>query len=264
VGPLKKLFEVREQSDPSASKPFLEHLEDLRWMFIKMLTALGIAMAGAFAFRAQIARIIQNPLALVEPKLVEQLQSLHVADSFTISMKLAFYAGLVISFPLLLYFLLEFILPGLTKTERKYLFPSIGVGAGLFLAGALFCYFIVLPSALRFFYADALSLGWRPQWTVTAYFSFVTQLVISFGLCFEVPVVVIFLVKIGLLNHELLRRTRSYAVVIILTLAALITPTQDIFTLLCMGGPMLILYEACIWIAKWMEARDAAAVAGRS
>ncbi len=231
-------------------------------MLIKMLVTLGVTTVAAFAFRAQIARIIQNPLALVDPRLLEQLQSLHVADSLTISLKLAFYAGLVVSFPVLLYFLLEFMLPGLTKTERKYLLPSIGLGAGLFLAGALFCYFVVLPPALRFFHADALALNWRPQWTVTAYFSFVTQLVLSFGLCFEVPVVVIFLVKIGLLNHDLLRRTRAYAVVIILTLAALITPTQDIFTLLCMGGPMLILYEACIWIAKWMEARDSDAIAG--
>jgi sec-independent protein translocase protein TatC len=116
----------------------------------------------------------------------------------------------------------------------------------------------VLPPTLAFFFKDAISMNWHPKWTVTEYFSFVTQFLVSFGVCFEVPVVVIFLVKIGLLNHQILSSTRAYAVVIIMVLAALITPTQDLFTLLCMAGPMLVLYEACIWIAKWMEKKAAA------
>ncbi len=259
MGPLKKLFKVREESDPSVSKPFLEHLEDLRWMLLKMLATLGLAMVASFFFSKQLVDIIQRPLEIVDPETIKSLRVLGVADPLTITLKLAFYAGIVLSLPFLLWYLLEFVLPGLTTTERRYLIPSIAVGAGLFISGVLFCYFIVLPPTLSFFFRNALQYDWAPEWTVTGYFSFVTQFLISFGLCFEVPVVVIFLVKIGLLNHQILKTTRAYAVVIILVLAALITPTQDVFTLLCMGGPMLILYEACIWIARWMESREKAA-----
>ncbi len=225
-------------------------------MLAKMSIALAVAMVGSFVFRVQLVEIVQAPLRKVDPELVESLQVLGVADSMMISLRLAFFAGIIISFPFLLYFLLEFVLPGLTRRERKYLFPSIWVGGGLFLSGVLFCYFLVLPAALTFFFNDARSLDWRPAWTVTGYFSFVTQFLLSFGMCFEVPVVVMFLVRIGILNHAILQRTRAYAVVVILFLAAVITPTQDVFTLLALGAPMIVLYEACIWISLWLERRE--------
>lgn len=248
---LKKLFQIREEGD--AEKPFLEHLEDLRWTLIKCAIVLAASMIGAFFFRIPLTRIIQRPLELAAPQAAAAIQSLAPADSITISFQLAFYAGIVIAFPFILYFIIEFILPALNQKERRLLLPGIAIATGLFLAGVFFSYYIVLPMTLAFFYSDAQSLGWTPSWTVKDYFSFVTQFAIAFGLCFELPVVVMALVKLGLLTAKTLRSSRSYAVVAICFLAAVITPTTDILTLVLMSGPMLALYEGCIWLAVFLE-----------
>jgi sec-independent protein translocase protein TatC len=248
---LRRFLQFRDERD--IPKPFLEHIEDLRAMVVKMAAVLGICMLAAFALRTQLAAFVQAPLIAVDPTRADNLQSLGVADSMTISLKLAFYAGLVISFPVLLYFLAEFVLPALTARERRVVLVAAAVGFGLFLCGAAFSFFMVLPATLDFFFEDAQAMQWRPTWTVGEYYSFTTQFVLGFGLAFELPVVVLALVKVGLLGHEQMKATRPYAMVAIFVLAAVITPTTDLFTLLLMGGPMLVLYEACIWIARWMD-----------
>ena len=236
-------------------KPFLDHLEDLRWMLFKMLITLAVTMTGAFAFRRPLMQFLQQPLDAVlgpDGHSGVSLMITGVADSVTISFTLAFYAGVVIGFPVLLYFLAGFVLPALTPRERRYLWPAVGVSFGLFLVGVGACYRWILPLTLKFFFADGLSLGLRPNWTLSEYVSFVTNFTLAFGLSFELPVVVIVLVKFGLLTHAFLRRTRSYAVVLILVLAMLLAP-PDLLTMLTMAAPMLLLYEATIWVAWLME-----------
>jgi len=247
---LRRFLEFRDGRD--TPKPFLDHLEDLRMMIVRMAIALGVAMTLGFVFRSEIASFVQAPLLAVDPSRADNLQSLGVADSMTISFKLAFYAGLILSFPVLLYFLAAFILPALTGRERKVVLAASAVGFGLFLTGAAFAFFAVLPATLEFFFEDAKAMQWRPTWTVGEYYSFTTQFILAFGLAFELPVVVLALVKVGLLRYEQMKVTRPYAIVIIFLLAAVITPTTDVITLLLMGAPMVLLYEACIWIARWM------------
>lgn len=251
----KDFFRFREFNDEP--KPFLDHLEDLRSVLIKMGATLGAAMVLCFFFRGLLASIIQWPLVNVAPEKAANLQSLGVADSMMISLQVAFYAGLVVAFPFLLFFLAQFIVPALNDVERKMIIPAALVGFGLFLGGVLFGYFVVLPQALEFFFKDAEHMGWDPSWTVRDYYSFTTQFIIAFGLSFELPVVIIVLVKLGFVTVETLRQSRAFALVMILLFAAIITPTQDIFTLLLMGGPMYILFEACILIAGIMERREA-------
>ncbi len=248
-----KFFHFRELDDEA--KPLLSHIEDLRRMLIKMSVALGLAMMLSFAFRSQIAAVIQWPLVAVDPERAANLQSLGVPDSMMISLQLAFYAGIVISFPFLLYFLAEFIIPALTVVERRMLFPAAAAGFGLFLGGVIFGYSIVLPMALEFFFHDAQRMNWQPSWTVREYYSFATQFIIAFGLSFELPVVVLLLVRLGFVTVAKLRETRAFALVAIFLFAAILTPTQDIFTLILMGGPMYILYEACILLAAALEKR---------
>lgn len=246
-------FRFRNLSDEP--KPLLEHIEDLRGVLIKMAAALGVGMILAFAFRGEIAAIIQRPLAAIDPERAANLQSLGVPDSMMISLQIAFYAGVILAFPFLLFFLAEFIVPALNEVERRMLFPAAAAGFGLFLAGVLFGYFFVLPQALEFFFEDARRMNWQPTWTVRDYYSFTTQFIIAFGLAFELPVVILALVRLGLVTVERLRQTRSFAVVLIFLFAAILTPTQDIFTLLLMGGPMYLLYELCIVLAAFMEKR---------
>ena len=251
---LQDIFKFRDLPESETSKPFLEHLEDLRWTIVKMAITLVVAMTVCFAFRSTLVRILQAPLRDVGSQ-IGTLKALGITDSIVISFHLAFYAGMVLSFPLLLYFIAEFILPALTALERRFLFPAIGVSFALFLLGVTLCYYWLLPKTILFFFRDTESLGWAPTWTVQQYYSFVTRFTIGFGLAFELPVVVLALVRFGLITYRFMSRTRPYAVVLIFILATIITPTPDILTLVALALPMCLLYESCIWIAWLMERR---------
>jgi len=251
---LQDIFKFRDLPETETSKPFLEHLEDLRWTIVKMAITMLVAMVLCFAFRSPLVHVMQAPLRSVDPQ-VGALRALGITDSIIISFHLAFYAGIVVSFPLLLYFLAEFVLPALTAVEKRFVLPAILVSFGLFLLGVLVCYFWLLPKTILFFFRDTQSLGWIPAWTVQQYYSFVTRFVIGFGLAFELPVVVLALVRFGLITYRFMARTRPYAIVLIFVLATIITPTPDVLTLIAMGLPMCLLYESCIWIAWAMERR---------
>ncbi len=252
---LRNIFKFRELSEEESSKPFLEHLEDLRWTIVKMAITLLGAMVLSFFFRTTLVHIVQRPLLEADPQM-GTLRALGVTDSITISFRLAFYAGIVISFPLLLYFVAEFVLPALTALEKKFLLPAIFVSFGLFLLGVGACYFWLLPKTILFFFRDTQSLGWTPSWTVQEYYSFVTRFVMGFGLAFELPVVVLALVRFGFITYAFMARTRPYAIVLVFILATIITPTPDVLTLVAMALPMCLLYESCIWIAWLMERRS--------
>jgi len=251
---LRDIFKFRDLPESETSKPFLEHLEDLRWTIVRMAITLGVAMIICFAFRHALVHIMQAPLQNVGSQ-IGTLKALGITDSIVISFHLAFYAGIVLSFPLLLYFLAEFVLPALTAVEKRFLFPAIGVSFALFLLGVGVCYFWLLPKTILFFFRDTESLGWAPTWTVQQYYSFVTRFTIGFGLAFELPVVVLALVRFGLVTYRFMARTRPYAMVLIFVLATIITPTPDILTLIALALPMCLLYESCIWIAWLMERR---------
>jgi len=258
---LRDIFKFRDLPESETSKPFLEHLEDLRWMIVKMAITLGIAMIVCFAFRSALVRVLQAPLRDVGSQ-IGTLKALGITDSIVISFHLAFYAGIVLSFPVLLYFLAEFVLPALTAVERRFLFPAIAVSFALFLFGVFVCYFWLLPKTILFFFRDTESLGWAPTWTVQQYYSFVTRFTLGFGLAFELPVVVLALVRFGLITYRFMARTRPYALVLIFIMATIITPTPDILTLVAMALPMCLLYESCIWIAWLMERRRLKRLAG--
>ena len=250
---LDRLFHLREE--PDVPKPFLQHLEELRWMALKMAMALFACMAAGLYFQKSLVRLMEEPLYKIDPDLVSKLQNLGVIDPITISFSLAFYAGIVFSFPVLLFFLAQFILPGLTRKEKKVILPAIGAGFGLFLSGVLLCYYVILPETLRFCFNYSKSLNFAPSWTVREYFSFVTQMMLAFGAAFELPVVIAALVYLGILSFRLLHQTRPYAYILVLILAIIIAPTPDPISFLALGIPMCLLYEACIWLAWLLEKR---------
>src|SRR5437763_1212715 len=251
---LRDVFKFRELPESETAKPFLEHLEDLRWTVVKMAITLVLAMLVCFAFRSLLVRVMQAPLHDVDPQ-VCSLKALGITDSIVISFHLAFYAGIVVSFPFLLYFVAGFVLPALTAVEKRFLFPAIIGSFGLFLFGVVIGYFWLLPKTILFFFRDTESLGWAPTWTVQQYYSFVTKFVLGFGLAFELPVVVLALVYFKLITYRFMARTRPYAIVLIFVLATIIAPTPDLLTLVAMALPMCLLYESCIWIAWFMERR---------
>ncbi|MDA0811757.1 MAG: twin-arginine translocase subunit TatC, partial [Verrucomicrobia bacterium] len=184
------------------------------------------------------------------------MQALGPTETFKLSIKLSLYAGIVVSFPLLFYFIAQFVFPGVTEREKKLLWPSLTIGFGLFLVGVVFAYFFVTVEALKFFHGFSKRMGVEDQWKIGEYVSFTTQMILIFGLSFELPVVVMALVKLDLLTHEFMRQTRSYAIVIIIVVAAIITPTPDAIVLSALAGPMIILYEICIWLSWFMKRKE--------
>lgn len=254
---LKKVFKIREDSGNEVVKPFLDHLEDLRWTLIKVAVTLMVGMVGSFFARHWLFEVMLEPLRVItdDPKGI--LIFIKPTDSIMASLTLAFYAGITITFPLLLFFILEFVLPALTRQEKKFVLPGILLGFGLFLGGVLACYFFVLPQTMEWLHADASSLGVKPTWVVGDYFSFVTRLCIGLGVLTEVPPIMVVLAVLGIVSHHWLVTTRPYAIVGILILAAFIAPTPDPMTFLMLGIPVILFYEVCIGIVWLLERRKA-------
>ena len=272
---LEKLFKVRDEKSGDVIKPFLDHMEDLRWTIIKILTTLVITMFGSFFFRQELFQVMLEPLKIIgsQPKdpvlvatswgvaiLIEpinDLKSLLIfmgpVDSIMASLTLSFYAGIAISFPFLLYFILDFVLPAMTRKEKQYMMPAIGAGFLFFLTGVLVSYYYVLPTTLKWLHDDAMMLGVDTKWMVREYFSFVTKLTLAFGILSEVPVVMITLAFLGLISFKMLNATRPYAYIGILILAAFIAPTPDPVTFLSLAAPVIVLYETCIWVVLLIE-----------
>jgi len=174
---------------------------------------------------------------------------------FLSSLHLALYGGILLAAPFIFYFLAQFILPALKVKEKKYVLRACATGVGLFLAGVCFCYFFVLARALKFAEAWAIWMGVRvPEWRAETYFSFVTKFMLGMGLGFELPVVLLALVKIGILDYKTLRGMWRYMIVINLILGALLT-TPEVFTQVVMGVILYMLYEISVWIAWYWERR---------
>lgn len=179
------------------------------------------------------------------------------ASPFLSSLHLAFYGGILLAAPFIFYFIAQFILPALKIREKKYVLRACGIGVGLFLAGVCFCYFFILARALKFAEVFALWMGVKvPEWRAETYFSFVTKFMLGMGLGFELPVVLLALVKIGILDYRKLSAMRRYMIVINLVLGALLT-TPEVFTQVVMAIVLQILFEVSVWIAWYWERRDA-------
>ena len=266
----QKVIKVRERvavdlGEGDMEKPFLEHLEDLRTMIVRMAITLCVTVVGTFFWAKDLIALVRYPLHLAQLENKIILTPIAPTDAFMVQVNVSMMAGIILSFPLLLYFLLQFILPGLRATEKKIIFPALAVGVGLFLTGVGFAFFLVSPGTLIFFYEciKDINPGVKDtqvfQWSVILYVKFITQFVLIFGACFETPVVVMALVKMGILSYKVMKTTRSYAIVAIAIVAAVVTPTQDALTLGLLAVPMYALYEICIWLAWWMEKKDRAA-----
>lgn len=176
-------------------------------------------------------------------------------EALVLTLKLAFFVGLVLSFPLIMYFVAQFVLPGLKQNEKKVIFPALGVAFLLFIVGAAFAFRVGLPMALNFLAEYTVNRGIDPGWRIGYYIRFVTQVCLVFGLAFELPVVVLVFVKLNLLTYRTMRESRAYAIVILMVISAIFTP-PDPMTLVLLSVPLVLLYEVCIWIAWLMERKE--------
>ena len=306
-------------------KTFLEHLEDLRWVLIKSLVALGVAVLlcllagnyvvqivkwpltragvswpgtnqivtvsfgtnrlGAFQLTAEqqqslnlgtnrFVSIQVEPLVIgtnqvlgwcasSDPAAVADAQRLKIdlinlspAGGFVVAFQVAIYGGAVLASPFIFYFVATFVFPALKLRERKYIYRGLAFGGGLFLLGVAFCYFALMPLALTAaqLYSHWLGFGVF-QWRAEDYISFVCRFLLGMGLGFELPVVILTLVKIGILDYRTLSKARRYVIVINLILGAVLTTPEPI-TQIVMFVPLQVLYEITVWIAWYWNRRD--------
>jgi len=204
-------------------------------------------------------RVDDNPRAIEDvQKMNIELVNLSPAGGFFVAFQAGIYGGLVLASPFLMYFIASFVFPALRMRERKYIYRAIFIGGGLFLAGVSFCYFILMPVALAAsqMYSSWLGFG-ATQWRAEDYISFVCRFMLGMGLGFEMPVVILTLVKIGVLNYQILSQARRYMIVINLTLGALLT-TPEVLTQVMMFIPLQGLFELSVWIAWYWEQPDRA------
>ena len=315
-------------------KPFLDHLEDLRWMLIKITVSLSVAVMICLVGADSLVKLMKWPLvkanlqaeqeALKGDKPLErvpvmfgstnpvgsfplallginpafnhtnkdgrvrtvelipvqvgtnQLLGLHLntnapavtdplvnliilgpMDVVWITLQLAFFGGLVLAAPFVIYFFGQFILPALRVQEKQFLKPFAFWGTVLFLSGVAFCYFVILPLMLRMTVEFSQWLGFNAdQWRAQEYLSMVPKFLLATGLSFEMPVIILTIVKVGLLDSKKLTWFRPYFVVLNLFVCAVVSPSGDPITMFVMAAPLCVLYEACIIIARFWEWRD--------
>ncbi|MEQ2007295.1 MAG: twin-arginine translocase subunit TatC [Limisphaerales bacterium] len=329
---------LRSDDDPTGEgggpvKPFLDHLEDLRWMLIKVTVSLLVAMVACLVGANALVKVlvwplkearIQSqketlkankpqdsvplmlgtnrigmlslPLLGVDPVFnhtneIGHVRSVQIApvdigtnkllglqlttnsplaldplvelvilgplDVIWITLQLAFFGGLVIAGPFVIYFFGQFLLPALRVSEKEFLKPFVIWGTVLFLSGVAFCYFVILPLMLRMTVEFSQWLGFSAeQWRAQEYLSMIPKFLLAMGLSFEMPVIILTIVKIGLLDSKKLGWFRPYFVIINLFVCALVSPSGDPFTMFLMALPLCVLYEACILIARFWEWRD--------
>lgn len=228
-------------------KSFLEHLEELRQRLIKCLIAVGVAFGVCYFFSKEILDFLMVPLKRSMPEGTTAI-FLNPAEAFLTYIKLSLYSAIFFSSPYILYQTWLFIAPGLYVHEKRMVLPFMIGGISLFVVGVAFAYFVVFPFGLKFLFSFATDFI-RPAPRLKDYLSFTATLLLAFGAVFELPIFVFFLTKMGIIDEKTLSKNRRYAILVIFIIAAILTP-PDVFTQLLMAGPLLLLYEISIWVAK--------------
>lgn len=243
--------------------PLTEHLSELRKRILYSLVVLLVVFVVLFNFsevlfawltlpmKSELSFSLQSPFLRLVEKKAASLVFLAPAEAFWMHLKVSMVASLVLSLPVVFYHLWKFISPGLLPKERRYVIPFIMGATGLFLMGAAFCFFIVLPFAMTFL------LGYKtanltPMISVGSYVDFCLKFVLAFGVIFELPLIIVFLARLGLVTPQFLAKNRKFAVLFAFIIGAVLTPTPDAFNQTLMAVPVIFLYEIGILLARIM------------
>lgn len=227
---------------------FIEHLEELRKRILYSIAGIAIFTVAGFFFAKKVMGMIIQRASL------ETTYFFAPAEAFVAQIKVALFLGVIIAFPFLLYQTWAFIGPGLTKSERRISLSYIGSGLVLFVIGILFGYYILIPYGLKFllsFGSDTI----QPLLNIGKYLNFFLWCMLGSGVLFQLPLIVFFLMRLGIVDVDTIRKHRPEAIVAVLILCAVITPTGDFFTLLLLSVPLLLLFELSILAARLSKKR---------
>ena len=267
---------MSEEKKPEMS--FLQHLEALRWHLVRSAAAVmiiamvlfcykefvfGTVIFGPmhpdfFTYRAlcKISHLIGLSDSLCMQSISFELINIDLSGQFTTHIWVSVIGGLILSSPYVLWELWRFVSPALHEKERKYTSGVVFFASALFIIGVLFSYYVIVPMTINFLGNYQVTPLVKNTIAMSSYISTVTILTFIMGIVFELPIVIYFLTKIGLLGPGFMRSNRKYAVIIILIVAAVITPSSDIPTLLIVSAPLYVLYEASIFVSKFAEKKS--------
>ncbi len=220
----------------------LEHLGELRNRLVKASIALLITTAISFIFADRLVEILSIPIGGRQA-----LEAIDVTENMGVFMRVSLISGMVLAMPVIVYQLIRFIVPGLTRDERRYLWIVVPSASLLFLLGVAFAYFVMLPVAVPFL-IGFLNIPTRPR--PSTYFGFISRLMFWIGASFETPLILAFLARLGIITPQFLKQNRKYAIVLIALIAAAITPTVDPVNMLLVMAPLMILYELGVFLSR--------------
>lgn len=236
-------------------QPFTLHLEELRSRLIACFIAVGIGFVGSYVFKEKLFAILTAPLISVM-KPGETLIYTNLPEAFFTFLKAALISGIMLASPIIIYQFWMFIAPGLYQKEKRMLIPVVILSTIFFIGGSLFGYFIVFPWGFKFFLGFA-SETIRPLPSMKEYLSFSSKLLLAFGLVFELPLVITFLARLGVVSVDFLKKNRKYALLLFFAGAAILTP-PDVVTQVMMAMPLMLLYEISILGARIFGKKKAA------
>ena len=249
------------------TQSFWEHLDVLRTAIMKIAAVAVVFDIAAFFFKEQLFDVVLAPKddKFITYRLLNRIAAwtggsmdsfsirlinTGLAQQFIIHMKTALCAGVLCASPYILYQLFRFVSPALYDNERRYVTRIVGGGYAMFALGVIVCYFLIFPLTFRYLGTYQVSGDVDNLITLDSYISTLVMMCFAMGIVFEIPILSWLLSKLGFLSADFMRKYRKHAIVIILVVAAIITPTSDVFTLLLVAFPMWVLYEVSIWIVK--------------
>jgi sec-independent protein translocase protein TatC len=235
--------------------PITDHLEELRWRLIKCVIAVAVGFVATYAFSEKIFNFLVSPLVKVMPE-ESNLIYTSLPEAFFTYLKVSFFAGLILATPVILYQIWKFMMPGLYENEKRYVLPFVLVATIFFLMGVSFAFYVVFPLGFQFFLGFSTeNISALPS--MKEYLGFSMKLLFAFGITFELPVIMYFLAKIGIINHMLLKKHRKYAILIVVILASILTP-PDVISQILLAIPLIALYEVSIWVTYLVRKKKAA------
>lgn len=242
-----------------------EHLDELRRRAFIGAAAIAIGVLVAAIFNAFVFKALLWPLNQVHglPPEAYKLTTFSPAEPFMVSLKVWLVAGLLLASPVVIWEIWAFVGPAFSPKEKHYFYPVVAATTGLFLGGVALAYFLVLPKGLQWL----LTFGagdFNVQTRAGDYFTFVALFILAFGGVFELPVFLVLLARVGVIDDRFLRKNRRYAIVILAVVAAVITPSQDAFSMLAMLIPLVVLYEISIHISRLVQPKKTVVVTTES
>jgi len=229
--------------DDEKKIPFTGHLEELRRRLIVCFSAVGIGFVLSYGFKEKLFQILTRPLISVM-KTGDKLIFTGLPEAFFTYLKVAFLSGIILATPIIFYEFWMFVAPGLYNKEKRLMFPIVFLSTLFFVGGSFFGYFIVFPYGFKFFLGFA-SETIQPLPSMREYLSFASKLLLAFGVVFELPLIITFLAKLGMVSVSFLKKNRKYALLLFFVGAAILTP-PDVVTQVMMALPLMVLYEISI------------------